>query len=604
MRPPFNLLLLLPLLTFFAPFTSATDAFPNTDDHATTIAIPRWFYWGKTASEITTLINQKKARITKLRVLDPTVPTFAVSMVQNTDSYASGWWWYFGVDDNGLGSLLTGRRLISLDPYWTSSGLRFAAVMVPNQGVQNRAWWWYWGQTAAQVGALLAQNNARPVELRPYNDGGEKFAVVMVSNTGIDYKEWWWWVDVTADFIGGKLVSDHVRVACLAPSISGNGLWVTVLIENEGEGWYWWLGITPDQVLTNIGNHNTRLIDISPFKSGNNWVYTAVELEDNNYPQSPINSLSKTVHTHAEQNGWAGGFHGSYFVESTSSPNPLVADNSYFRYEPASSIKVLYLLYTLRSGVSLSSPITYYWPDDSHPNPNVCPQDYAETAATAHQTSILNALTWMIQESNNVMTRAFAIRWGTGPVQDMARSLGMVNTNLAQAYIGCGFRGGVRNTLTLQDAALLYSCVNRGTCLFDTAARKTFFDILVGGSPTGNAIGQVVNQEAAKLGKSSAVVSQFLSKFNVRWKGGSYTFCLSNSNCNPFKVDYAVTGWMSVPFKPSPRSFLFGNFVNDLMINCPGGQNGCAALVHAQNENLPNAAEAARETINQALATW
>ena len=603
MRPPSNVLLLpFLLLTLFAPFTSATDAFPNTDDHATTIAIPRWFYWGQTASEISTLINLKHARITKLRVVDPTVPTFAVSMVQNTGAYASSWWWYFGVDGNGLGALLPGRRLISLDPYRTSSGLRFAAVMVPNQGVQNRAWWWYWGQTVAQVSTLLSQNNARLVEVRPYNDGGEKYAVIMVSNSGIDYKGWSWWVDVTANFISGKLVSDNVRVACLAPSIFGNGLWVAVLIENEGEGWYWWFGITPNQVLTNIGSHNTRLIDISPFKSGNNWVYTAVELEDNNYPQSPINSLSQTVHSHAEQN-WAGGFHGSYFVESTSLPNPLVADNSYFRYEPASSIKVLYLLYTLRSGVSLSSPITYYWPNGSHPNPNVCPQDYAETPATAHQTSILNALTLMIQESNNVMTRAFAIRWGTGPVQAMALSLGMTNTYLRQAYIGCGFRGGVRNTLTLRDAAILYSCVDRGTCLLSTAARKTFFDILVGGSPTGNAIGQVVREEAIKLGKSSTVVSQFLLKFNVRWKGGAYTFCLSN-NCNPFKVDYAVTGWMSVPFKPSARSFLFGNFVNDLMINCPGGQDGCAPLVNAQNENLANAAEAARGTINQALATW
>jgi len=44
MRPPSNLLLLLSfLLTLFAPFTFATDAFPNTDDHAMIIAIPRWF---------------------------------------------------------------------------------------------------------------------------------------------------------------------------------------------------------------------------------------------------------------------------------------------------------------------------------------------------------------------------------------------------------------------------------------------------------------------------------------------------------------------------------------------------------------------------------
>jgi len=168
-------------------------------------------------------------------------------MVENTGSYASSWWWYFGIDGSALGSLLSvppGRRLISLDPYQTGSGLRFAAVMVPNQGVQSRVWWWYWGQTAAQVRTLLTQNDARPVEVRPYNDGGEKYAIVMVSNTGIDNKQWSWLVDVTIDFISGKIASDHMRVACLAPSSSGNGLWVAILIGSKDdldEGWYWWL---------------------------------------------------------------------------------------------------------------------------------------------------------------------------------------------------------------------------------------------------------------------------------------------------------------------------------------------------------------------------
>lgn len=185
----------------------------------------------------------------------------------------------------------------------------------------------------------------------------------------------------------------------------------------------------------------------------------------------------------------------------------------------------------------------------------------------------------------------------------MAQSLGMANTHLSQAYIGCGFRGSVRNTLTLQDAAILYSCVDRGTCL-SVSARQTFFDILVGGNPSSNPIGQVTIQEAAKLGKSG-IVSQFLSEFNVRWKAGGYQFCLANdSSCNPLKIDYSITGWMSIPFKPHPRSFLFGNFVNDKAINCSTGAGSCKDLNNAGNEDLANAAEAARETINNALTTW
>jgi hypothetical protein len=37
----------------------------------------------------------------------------------------------------------------------------------------------------------------------------------------------------------------------------------------------------------------------------------------------------------------------------------------------------------------------------------------------------------MMQQSNNVYTRAFAIRWGLAPVQAMARSLGMSSTSLS-----------------------------------------------------------------------------------------------------------------------------------------------------------------------------
>lgn len=231
----------------------------------------------------------------------------------------------------------------------------------------------------------------------------------MLSNSGIDYKPSESWFGVTPEFITNKIQQDNMRVVCLAPDTSGN--WAAALIGDEGESWYWWLGIAPSQVLQNIGAHDSRLIDISPYKAGNKWVYASIEIENSNLPQSPINAVSQTVHNHAEQNGWGGGFHGSYFVESASSLTSLVADNSYFRYEPASSIKVLYLLYTLRSGVSLSDPITYYWPNSSHPNPNVCPPDaVAEMPQNAQQTTILNALHWMIQESNNVMTRAFAIR--------------------------------------------------------------------------------------------------------------------------------------------------------------------------------------------------
>jgi hypothetical protein len=90
-----------------------------------------------------------------------------VLKAKNMGVYDSAWWWYYSVDGETLGWLLDGKRLVSLDPYFMSDGLRFAAVIVPNAGSQDRAWRLYWGQDAESVGQLLEENNARLVDIRP-----------------------------------------------------------------------------------------------------------------------------------------------------------------------------------------------------------------------------------------------------------------------------------------------------------------------------------------------------------------------------------------------------------------------------------------------------
>jgi hypothetical protein len=591
----------------FVQPAGATDAFPGTDDHSTTTATAWWWYFGKTAQQVGDLAAQHDARLTQVRVEDASIPTFAVTMVANTGDYASAWWWYYGQTADQVGALLNQHdaRLISIDPYMTSAGLRFAVVMVPNAGPQGRTWWWYYGQTGSQVGALLTLNHARLVALRPYMDGGRRvFATIMVSNTGADYKSSQWWIGSSISDIASHLTRDNMRVTALAPDPAGG--WDAILVASEGEKWYWWYGLDPKTVGDNVTSHGTRLIDLSSYVVNGTRKYAAVELGDDNPSQPPVNAESARVQSYADQNGWAGSYHGAYFVSSAPGAAPVVAANSGFRYEPASSIKVLYLLYTLRQGISLASPITYYWTDSNTPDPNVCPAQIPETPANAHQTTIGNALAGMMQSSNNVYTRAFALRWGLGPVQAMAASLGLSSTHLRQPYIGCGFDGvpgGVRNELTLADAARLYAAVDNGTALSGTP-RLAFFDILAGGiRSASDPWGQVVTQEAASLGKS-AIVPQFLAQLNVRWKAGSYTICQADSGCVPYKMDIALTGWMSIPFRDhgqlAGQTFEFGDFANDLPLSC----TDCAASRNASSLLPGVAAEAARSTIRQALMTW
>jgi hypothetical protein len=164
--------------------------------------------------------------------------------------------------------------------------------------------------------------------------------------------------------------------------------------------------------------------------------------------------------------------------------------------------------------------------------------------------------------------------------------LGMSSTHLRQPYIGCGFSavpGGVRNELTLADAARLYAAVDNGTALSGTP-RLAFFDILAGGiRSASDPWGQVVTQEAASLGKS-AIVPQFLAQLNVRSKPGNYTICQTADNsCVPDKLDVSLSGWMSIPFRQDGQvvshTFEFGDFANDLPMSC----SNCTASQNALN---------------------
>jgi hypothetical protein len=282
-------------------------------------------------------------------------------------------------------------------------------------------------------------------------------------------------------------------------------------------------------------------------------------------------------------------------------------------------MKALYLLYTLKQGVSLTSTITYYWTDSTSPPPaGACPLRISEIPANAHTVTILEALTRMIKDSNNIYTRAFAKFWGTAAVEAYAHSIGMTSTFLGQAYIGCGFDGGVRNEVSLVDFATLYQAVESGSELTGTA-RQVFLDTLVGGPGAGGSgFSTVVSEEAARTGRAASA-SAFMSALDVRWKAGSYGFGLLPAGT--VKFDFSIAGLAYIPFKNDngeikKYAYLFGDFVNDVVVVCPPTPScptepvtPCPAPPCTARDNvgfllLGNAAEALRVYINAALLTW
>ncbi len=590
----------------------ATQALPTTSDQATTIQTGWWTYYNVTGSDVASSLTTNGARLTEIRVDDPSTPTFDVTMVANAGSYASTWWWWYGVTPATLNSDLTtdNARLISLEPYVVSGTLYFAAVAVPNTGTQNRAWWWYYGVTSSTIASSLSTNGARLVSLRPYtSSGGTVYAVIEIANSGVDYASegWYYGFNQTPADIANQSNSAGDRLISLAADPGGG--FDTIYFGSEGEGWSWYYGQSGSQLISDISNNGDRLIDITSYVSSGTTVYAGVGLDDTNASQDPINAASTDVVNYVNGNGWDGGFLGAYVAPASSPASAIVAANSGFRFEPASTIKVLYLLYALQQVAAghdkLSAPFTYYVDPADPTNPGVCPDPAWDVSANAVTTTVSNALTLMMHNSDNRVTRAFEVRYGIANVQAMATGLGMSETHLNQAFIGCGFQGAVRNELTLTDAATLYAAVANKTAL-DAKYSKKFFSIELGGAPAPtDYLTTVVDQEATNLGKTS-IEASFLAHINDRWKAGSYSFCMA-SDCSAYKADFTIAGALYLPFKEKGKikqvAYVYGDFVNDLYIPCTPG-SGCSAENAAYAMINQVADEAARGAIDSALATW
>jgi serine/threonine protein kinase len=264
-----------------AAVTVTTPSQPPQHSIKPAMGIAAGWSYGLTASQAGALTTQHHIRITQVRVMDPSVPTFAVTTVSNSGSSASGWWWYFGQTPSQVNSLLARNHaeLTSVDPYQTTAGLRFAVVMMPSTGAQVQTWW-YDGVNAATIGQLLKRDNARLTALRPYvKDGHTVFAVIMVSNATAGYTPWEYLCGASISTIVSRLKSQPMRVDAVVPDPTGG--WDAILVADMGEEWYWWFGISAQAVQTNVASHGTQLIDLSPYYVDGQLKFASVELKTN-----------------------------------------------------------------------------------------------------------------------------------------------------------------------------------------------------------------------------------------------------------------------------------------------------------------------------------
>lgn len=596
---------------------AAADPTAATDDRSVAVATHEWIDAHVSAATLQADLGKRKARLTRIVMDAGSSPeTFTATMTKDSGAYhVTAWWWYTDVTATQLDSDLASNnaRLIYVDAYDTPGGELFAAVMVKNTAADQRSWWWYHDATPSAIQNALDTNDARLTEVKSYLIGGTAFQLaIMVLQTGIDAKSWTWGLETDPTTLQGYIDSDHYRLISLERNPFGN--FDFVLVASEGEGWTWTTGQTLSKVESMLSKQHLRLIALTPYASGGKTLYGAVMLDNSNAETTSINAETKRV-SGLLGKGLKAGEYGVYLAQVGGAVD--LGLNQAFRFEPASAIKVLYLLYAMRqvqAGTdSLSSDFVYY-PDPADPsNPGVCPDPSWETAQNAQHTTLSNALAGMMQVSDNRFTRGMALRYGVASVDAMAHSIGLVSTHLRQDRIGCLFVNGVRNDWTATDAGSLYTQVDDGS-LLTPSNTATFFSFMLGGAvPSSSPLGDVVRQEAAAVGKSGDAAA-FISAMSYHEKAGNEFMCVLAS-CGGGNAQYldftSVSGVISLPFKSGgvtvPRDFVYTRFGSDFILPCVPGSGACKADVAAQDAIGTlgvDGAETYRQQIAAALSTW
>lgn len=602
----------------------ALDANALTDDHSVNVPTGWWTYTNVTAAQIGTYLSQNGARLTDLEVYSVSggEPRFSVRMVKNSGAYAvPGWWWYYGLTAAQVGTYLTNNngRLIEVEPYDIGGGvIRFAVVMVSNTAGAARAWSYLMGVSSSQISTHISNSGHRMIDIDSYTEGGtKKYTAAFVANTGTDAKSWQWWINQSTASIASKVSSFQGRIVKLERQ--SNGTYNFIQVKNTGSdnsAWWYQYGFASMADLNNYSNQvASRPIDITTYTVNGARRYDAVFIDNANASTRRMRSLLGATFLDANGNPTKGIFE-SYLKQVNGSVK--VDLNSGRRAETASSLKSLHLLHSMKQvelGLdTLPSAFTYYEYDAN--GSNACPDPSKETAANRRTNyNFEKGLDEMMRISDNRTTRGTVIRYGGfTPFNTTGTNSGLKGTTMRH-NIGCAYWNFTtgkydptarRNDTTASDLARIYEGVWNSSLLSNTnSARSEFLESANPSSGASSALQTIINDEAAKQGKS-AIAAQFGSLVRTWSKGGSYGTCLPDANgaCGQQVTIRSGTGLIRFPVYVSGvqtyRDYSFGRLISDTPVACWN----CADEDKYVNAYSTAANELYRDEIRSALLTW
>ena len=264
-------------------------------------------------------------------------------------------------------------------------------------------------------------------------------------------------------------------------------------------------------------------------------------------------------------------------------------------FEPASTIKVILHFHAIRqiqaNPMLFLAQVSWYtnYILDNAGKPTSCPADTGPAIS-----GLLYLLGEMMQKSDNRATQAIREYFGEQNINNTAHSIGMNSTSYNHRD-GCagGADGAIAdpNTMTLQNAGLLYEGVANGSLLtFDM--RYNFYLLMAGKYYDFTSVWKDINKivdEEAPSGMNDAKKQSFLSETDTRYKAGGYSLA---------GLEYrSIAGWAKIPFRIkgdlSHKQYVFGIFI-------------AKATNSTKANNTFNSAktELLREEIHNALKTW
>jgi hypothetical protein len=512
------------------------------------------WYYGLTPAQLSTVVSGGKYRIVDLQVESATTagPVFTVALVANAGDYGKGWWDYYGQSIAQVSAALSANnaRLISIAPYVVNGVTYFASVMVPNTGADAKGWYW-WVGTESQIAADLTSSGARLVDLEPFSTGsGAQYAAIAIANTGTDADSWWWYV---GDSLSGLLNQVATNKAQLLTFNSDPGATTFDGVMQGGSTAPWWFysGVDASTLGQLATENGARLTEVRSNLSGGSRTFNSIMINNSNACTTRIIGIQ-----HANGTGW----NGDYLKEITGSkvtdaPVPCAAADAR-PFEPASAIKVVIGTYAMHLVQNNQAKLTDIVP-------LLDPNNFCSFSQIGTET-LGNAITQMLQNSDNARTDMLLKRYGLSTVTAYAHSLGMANTAF-NGYIDCP---GQHNTFTLDDAALLYTDLAEHKILYKANVAK-LFSMMAGRNYDFAGmwadLQTIIKQEAPKS-LPAAQLNSYIAGIALTYKPGGYIWPggIPDLNGQTEYGDVGIDGYVSLPVcsgaTKEAREYVFGFF--------------------------------------------